>query len=95
MSALKWLRRLMNHIPDRYEHLLHYYSYYCNRSRGARRLIDNGDDIAGSIRIDEPPANTRRKASWARLMQKGYEVDPPSPLGETLPLTYHPVPDIA
>jgi len=48
-------------MPDRYEHLLHYDDYYCNRSRAARRLIDNGDDIAGSIRIDEPPANTRRK----------------------------------
>ena len=141
MSALKWLRRLMNHIPDRYEHRVHYYRYYSNRSRGARRLIENGDDIAGSIRIDEPPANTRRKASWARLIQKVYEVDPlecvncgsnmriialidnvdvverilrhldqwdpqpdtltpagpdpPSPQGETLPLTYHPVPDIA
>ena len=76
MSALKWLRLLMNHIPDRYEHLVHYYGYYSNRSRGARRLIENGDDIAGSIRIDEQPANTRRKASWARLIQKAYEVDP-------------------
>ncbi len=61
---------------DRYEHLVHYYGYYSDRSRGARRLIENGDDIAGSIRIDEPPANTRRKASWARLIQKVYEVDP-------------------
>ncbi len=89
----------------------------------------------------ESPANTRRKASWARLIQKVYEVDPleclncgsnmriialidnvdvverilrhldqwdpqpdtltpagpdpPLPQGEALPLTYHPVPDIA
>jgi len=53
-----------------------YYGYYSNRSRGARRLIENGDDTAGSIHIDEPPANTRRKAAWARLIQKAYEVDP-------------------
>jgi hypothetical protein len=66
----------MNHIPDRYEHLVRYYGYYSNRSRGARRLIDNGDDTAGSIHIDEPPANTRRKAARARLNQKVYEVDP-------------------
>ena len=141
MPAIKWLRLLMNHIPDRYEHLVRNYGYYSNRSRGARRLIENGDDTAGSIRIDEPPPNTRRNASWARLIQKVYEVnplecvncgsnmriialiddvdvverilrhlnrwdpqpdtltpagpDPPLPLGETLPLTYHPVPDIA
>ena len=67
MPAIKWLRLLMNHIPDKYEHLVRYYGYYSNRSRGARRLIENGDDTAGSIRIDDTPANTRRKASWARL----------------------------
>ena len=66
----------MNHIPDKYEHLVRYYGYYSNRSRGARRLIENGDDTAGSIRIDDTPANTRCKASWARLIQKVYEVDP-------------------
>ena len=128
----------MNHIPDKYEHLVRYYDYYSNRSRGARRLIENSDDTAGSIHIDEAPANTRRKASWARLIQKIYEVDPlecvncggnmriialiddvdvlerilkhlkvwdpqpdtltpagpdpPLPQGETLSLTYHPVP---
>ncbi len=79
MPAIKWLRLLMNHIPDRYEHLVRYYGYYSNRSRGARRLIDNGDDTAGSIHIDEPPAGP----------------DPPVPQGETLSLTYHPLPDIA
>jgi len=141
MPAIKWLRLLMNHIPDRCEHLVRYYGYYSNRSRGARRLIDNGDDTAGSIHIDEPPAITRRKAAWARLIQKVYKVDPlacvncgsnmriialiddvdvverilkhlkvrdpqpdtltpagpdpPLPQGETLFLTYLPVPDIA
>jgi hypothetical protein len=62
MPALKWLRLLMNHIPDKYEHLVRYYGYYSNRSRGARRLIENGHDTAGSIRIDEPPADNRRRA---------------------------------
>jgi len=141
MPALKWLRMLMNHIPDKYEHLVRYYGYYSNRSRGARRLVENGNDAAESIRIDEPPADNRRKANWARLIQKVYEVDPlkctrcgatmriialiddagvierilkhlsvwdpqpetrspagpdpPWPKGETIPLTYHPVPDIA
>jgi hypothetical protein len=70
MPAIKWLRLLMNHIPDKHEHLVRYYGYYSNRSRGARRLIENGDDTAALIHIDEPPANTRRKASWARLIQK-------------------------
>jgi hypothetical protein len=58
---------LMNHTPDKYEHLVGYYS---KRSRGARRLIENGDEPAGSIHIDDILANTGRKASWARLIQK-------------------------
>ena len=76
MPAIKWLQLLMNHIPDSYEHLVRYYGDYSNRSRGARRLIRNGDDTPGSIHIDEPTVDTRRKANWARLIQKAYEVDP-------------------
>ncbi len=69
MPAIKWLRLLMNHIPGKHEHLVRYYGSYSNRSRGARRLIENGDDTAALIHIDVLPANTRRKASWARLIQ--------------------------
>lgn len=141
MPALQWLRMLMNHIPDKYEHLVRYHGYYFNRSRGARRLVENGNEPAGPIRIDEPPADNRRKTNWARLIQKVYEIDPlkcvncggnlriialiddvdiiertlkhlkvwhprtenrspagpdpPGPKGETIPLSYHPVPDSA
>lgn len=141
MPALKWLRLLMNHTPDKYEHLVRYYGYYSNRSRGARRLAEQADDTAPSPVIDDTPIDNRHRANWARLIQKVYEVDPlecshcggalriialiddgdvierilrhlnvwdptpealastgpdpPLPKGETLPLTYHPVPDIA
>ncbi len=57
MPALKWLRMLMNHIPDDYEHLVRYYGYYSNRSRGTRRLIENGQNTAGSIRNDDCQPN--------------------------------------
>ena len=76
MPALKWLRLLMNHIPDKYEHLVRYYGYYSNRSRGARRTAEQNNDTPASVVIDESPANARRKANWARLIQKVYEVDP-------------------
>ncbi len=141
MPALKWLRLLMNHIPNKYEHLVRYYGYYSNRSRGARRRAEHDDKTPTSMLIDNSPADKRRKANWARLIQKVYEVDPlecancgatmrimaliddidvierilkhlnvwdplpdiispagpdpPLPKGETLPLSYHPVPDIA
>ena len=141
MPALKWLRLLMNHIPDEYEHLVRYYGYYSNRSRGVRKLTEQDDDTPSPIIIDDSPADSRRKANWARLILKVYAVDPlecpncgatiriialidhadvverirkhlkvwdpipdavkpsgpdpPWPKGETLPLTYHPLPDIA
>jgi hypothetical protein len=141
MPALKWLRLLLNHVPDKYEHLVRYYGYYSNRSRGLRRLTETqGEDHTQVIDDDRPP-DRRCKANWARLIQKVYEVDPlqcpncgtamriialidepavierilrhlkawdpgpatihpagrdpPWPQGENLPLTYHPVPDIA
>jgi hypothetical protein len=104
-------------------------------------LAEQTGNTAPSPVIDDMPVDTRRKANWARLIQKVYEVDPlecshcgaalritaliddgnvierilrhldrwdptpetssstgpdpPLPEGETLPLTYHPVPDIA
>jgi hypothetical protein len=38
LPALRWLRMLMNHIPDKYEHLAGYYGYYSNRSRGTGKM---------------------------------------------------------
>jgi hypothetical protein len=141
MPALKWLRLLMNHIPDKYEHLVRYYGYYSNRSRGARTQAENNNGNPAPHMIDEPAVDARRKANWARLIQKVYEIDPlecsncgatmriialieeadvierilkhlkvwdpipdtrspagpdpPCRQGETPPITYHPVPDIA
>jgi len=139
MPALKWLRVLLNHVPD--EHLVRYYGYYSNCSRGARRRAEHSAEDHIATVIDDTSPDWRRKANWARLIQKVYEVDPlecpncgdamriialiddnaviesilkhlgawtprtntaehsgtdpPSRDGETVPLTYHPVPDIA
>jgi hypothetical protein len=79
MSALKWLRLLMNHIPDKYEHVFRYYGYYSNRSRGARRLAQQDADRRESIRIDDKPIDTRRRANWARLIQKVFAPGYPWP----------------
>ncbi len=40
MPALKWLRLLLNHTPDKYELLVRYYGYYSNRARGARKQVE-------------------------------------------------------
>ncbi len=76
MLALKWLRMLMNHIADKYEHLVRYYGYHSNGSRGARRSAEQASDPVPGLVIDDAPVDTRLKVSWARLIQRVYEVDP-------------------
>ena len=71
MPALKWLRLLMNHIPDQYEHLVRYYGYYSNRSRGVRRLATADHDPAVITIVDDSPVDRRRKASLAANSCRG------------------------
>ncbi len=76
MPAVTWLRLLLNHVPDKYEHLVRYYGYYSNRSRGARRLAEQKHDTSASIVAEEAAVDARRKVNWACLVQKVYAVDP-------------------
>ena len=140
LTAAQWLKLLLAHIPDKYEHLVRYYGFYSNRARGERK-DDASADNTSTLHIDATPTDRKSKANWARLIQKVYEVeplecprchhtmriiavideaavirkilkhlhrweplqelpdhparDPPWPDRETIPLTYHPVPDIA
>jgi len=63
MPALKWLRLLMNHIPDNHEHLVRYYGYYSNRSRDARKQAENDNDMPAPLLIGEPTGDARRNAN--------------------------------
>ncbi len=38
MPGAAWLKLLLQHVPDRGEHLVRYYGWYSNRSRGDRNL---------------------------------------------------------
>ncbi len=43
MPGAQWLELLLQHVPDRYEHLVRYVGWYSNRSRGERaKLKDAG-----------------------------------------------------
>ncbi len=147
MPGAAWLKLLLQHVPDRGEHLVRYYGWYSNRSRGDRkrscRTTDEIEtDAAGGPDSDTPESELTKAArsTWARLIKKVYEVDPlicphcggqmrflavieeppvierildqigewcPSPpprappaeqewpKGCQIPLSYHPVPDIA
>jgi hypothetical protein len=42
----------LNHVPDKYEHLVRYYGYYANRAIGARLLAEQEHDTSASIVIE-------------------------------------------
>ena len=73
-DALEWLAAMCSHVPNKGEHMVRYYGYYSNVSRGKRQKT--GDDAAMAYILEPPlPDKTFRK-NWARLIQKIYEVDP-------------------
>ena len=72
-SACDWLAALTAHIPNAGEHLVRYYGWYSNVSRGKRRK--QGEDpstIEGFTEV----SGTAAKRAWARLIKQVYEVDP-------------------
>ncbi len=66
----------MIHIPDKYEHLVRYYGYYSNRSRGARKQVEQEQGATLLTSIDESRGDARRKSNSVRLIQQVYEVGP-------------------
>jgi hypothetical protein len=72
--ALEWLAAMCSHIPNRGEQMVRYYGYYSNVSRGKRKETGKDDAIPCIL---EPEGNVKAlRKSWARLIQKIYEVDP-------------------
>jgi len=71
-SSLEWMAALVSHIPDRGGQTVRYLGYYSNATRG--RLKKEEDEPEYHIIEDETPGGLNK--SWARLIQKIYEVDP-------------------
>ncbi len=79
MPGAAWLKLLLQHVPDRGEHLVRYYGWYSNRSRGDRkrscRTTDEIEtDAAGGPDSDTPESELTKAArsTWARLIKKVY-----------------------
>ena len=73
-SACDWLAALTAHIPNAGEHLVRYYGWYSNVSRGKRRKADGEERT--SIEEFSGIAPSVPKRAWARLIKQVYEVDP-------------------
>lgn len=76
IPGAEWLALLLQHVPDKGEHLVRYYGWYSNRSRGLRKQLaehELSDLIVNETPVD-PDFTRAAKAAWARLIQKVYEV---------------------
>jgi len=81
MPGAKWLEMLLQHVPDRGEHLVRYYGWYSNRVRGRRKAEIADAEMPPPLPEGEPEqvgpeASRAARAAWARLIKKVYEADP-------------------
>jgi len=75
-DPLDFLAEVTQHIPDAGEHLIRYYGFYSNKSRGLRgqaQVQPGGATVPESA--PTPSAKEARKR-WAALIKQVYEVDP-------------------
>jgi len=77
LEPLDFLAEFSQHIPPKGAHLIRYYGWYSNKSRGLRKkaaVVASGEAPA------EPPAaqaaSQRSSQAWAMLIKRVYEVDP-------------------
>ena len=73
-DAPEWLATMCSHVPNRGEQMVRYYDWYSNVTRRKRLKRAEHDAVPYIIESDRAPAACRK--SWARLIQKIYEVDP-------------------
>jgi hypothetical protein len=80
----EFLARVIMHIPEPRRHLVRYYGWYSNVSRGKRRKA--GREHEETVCSDDGPPSPAARAeardaralrrSWAQLIKRIYEVDP-------------------
>ena len=84
-DAGEFLARVIMHVPEPRRHLVRYYGWYSNVSRGKRRKAGaenrdvEGGDAGPSSRAARAETRDARalRRSWAQLIKRIYEVDPP------------------
>ena len=87
LSPLEFLAEFTQHIPPRGAHLIRYYGWYSNKTRGLRRKAAEQAATANSpllpgegqgVRAAPPPVSTPARCSqtWAMLIKRVYEIDP-------------------
>jgi hypothetical protein len=71
-DPLDFLAEVTQHIPQAGEHLIRYYGFYSNKSRGLGAQVQPG--VATNAEPAPTPKEVRQR--WAALIKQVYEVDP-------------------
>ena len=73
LPPLDFLAEFTQHIPPKGSHLIRYYGWYSNKSRGVRKKAQAAVSDEPS---SEEPTTSRSRQAWAMLIKRVYEVDP-------------------
>ena len=73
LSSLDFLAEFTQHIPAKGSHLVRYYGWYSNKSRGVRNK--RAAESSGAPDA-ERRTSARSSATWAMLIKRVYELDP-------------------
>ncbi len=77
LPPLDFLAEFTQHIPPKDSHLIRYYGWYSNKSRGMRKKAEaEALDESSSEDTSSATAATRSSQAWAMLIKRVYEVDP-------------------
>jgi ribosomal protein S27E len=77
LSPLDFLAEFTQHIPAKGSHLIRYYGWYSNKSRGMRKKAEvDASAEPSSEDATSGAAATRSSQTWAMLIKRVYEVDP-------------------
>jgi len=73
LPPLDFLAEFTQHIPPKGSHLIRYYGWYSNKSRGMRK---KAEAAASEEPLAEETTTSRSSQTWTMLIKRIYEVDP-------------------
>jgi hypothetical protein len=74
-EPLDFLAEVTQHVPDPGEHLIRYYGWYSNKTRG-QRAQRQPSATTGTAAPARPPTAREARKGWAALIKQVYEADP-------------------
>jgi hypothetical protein len=90
-EPLAFIAEVTQHVPNAGQHLIHYYGWYSNKSRGLRARAaaecgrglsaasasaDPAPAVASAAAMEEELSRAEARRRWAALIKRVYEVDP-------------------